>query len=523
MAAAADDDDDVSCCCCCCCAAALTLALFCSTNKMEPVGEGPGTKLDGSRHSRTEACGVAGPAGQPPGAPPPMPAAAQRCRRGVSALGPGGPNDQLLRLEAMGATPTRRLLGALAAARDCAVLLAIALLALRLHPIGKNGGGNEWFFCRLRAFAALNVAVGALSTAAAAAALAALLRQLLRSLRAARRWAPRRERMLGVQVAQTAVTLVGTACFLAANALALSAARGGGGACAGGAGAWRRAVEALAAVRWTCLNAFFLIQLVRAHSTCILAPAPPMPPPPTPPLPPGKQSEAGQRRGWGGGWGGWGACGGGERAAALLAKLPDAMVLDLPLWVHWPKLLLFGAFEAALAVLLASDRVAPGGPPDVSAPPASAAAAAVETGPLAADCSPSPRARLTPAATGALAALAALMGVYLVAWLGLLRRSARRLRERAWRPFRQANTLLRMEVLRGLGGWLGNTWGWHSLVCGLHAQPPPRTTSEPSSYCTALPLHLAKTPLTTAAPAPPRPLVRRPRRREPRRLLAGRL
>ena len=40
----------------------------------------------------------------------------------------------------------------------------------------------------------------------------------------------------------------------------------------------------------------------------------------------------------------------------------NCQVLDLPTYVHWPKLLLFAAFEACLAALIALDeRDAAGG------------------------------------------------------------------------------------------------------------------------------------------------------------------
>jgi hypothetical protein len=57
-------------------------------------------------------------------------------QHGVSALGPVGPDSQLLRMECMSASHTRQLLGALAAARDMTGLLLVAMLVLRLRPKG---------------------------------------------------------------------------------------------------------------------------------------------------------------------------------------------------------------------------------------------------------------------------------------------------------------------------------------------------------------------------------------------------
>lgn len=60
-------------------------------------------------------------------------------RRGVSALGPVGERQQLLRMECMSARHTRQLLGSLTVARDLTILLLLALLVLRLRPLGASG------------------------------------------------------------------------------------------------------------------------------------------------------------------------------------------------------------------------------------------------------------------------------------------------------------------------------------------------------------------------------------------------
>ena len=79
-----------------------------------------------------------GPCASPPLRPPPPlqppPAAA------AAALGPVHAGEQLLRLECMTATHTRQLLGALAVARNAALLTTLALFVLRLRPLGARGG-----------------------------------------------------------------------------------------------------------------------------------------------------------------------------------------------------------------------------------------------------------------------------------------------------------------------------------------------------------------------------------------------
>ncbi|KIY93838.1 hypothetical protein MNEG_14123 [Monoraphidium neglectum] len=179
---------------------------------------------------------------------------------GVSALGPVGPRQQLLRMECMSARHTRQLLGGLAVARNVTTLLMVALLVLRLKPL-EDGAQ---YFCS-ESSNAVNAAFGALTAAAALLVAAAAARQVLLSLCARLVWTARRRTVVARHALQLAATFIGTCCFLAANAIALAP---GPAPC--GAPAARHAVHWLSFVRWSCINVFMASLLVGAHNTCIL-------------------------------------------------------------------------------------------------------------------------------------------------------------------------------------------------------------------------------------------------------------
>jgi hypothetical protein len=180
----------------------------------------------------------------------------------VSNLGDTREPWQLLRMECISESETRRVLGSLDVLLRVTVVLFSVLLGLKFK---EHAHDPSTFFCTWQSNV-LNLVLAFFTVLASFTVLAWCLHRVYRSSEARKKWSSRRIRVLSNYTLQQTTCLLGMTCYLAANALALNPSM----SC--GTEAVRKAVIWLAFVRWTCLNTFFLLITVRAHDACILQP-----------------------------------------------------------------------------------------------------------------------------------------------------------------------------------------------------------------------------------------------------------
>ena len=121
------------------------------------------------------------------------------------------------------------------------------------------------------------------------------------------------------------------------------------------------------------------------------------------------------------------------RAGAPLAN-PDALVMDAPIAVHWPKLLLWGAVEG-LVIATAVQQIHVG----------RAAVATAQR--LGVGCKTvAYHLHATKGLTATTCTAVALLSLYLFGLIYFLTRAFAELRKRSYRRYRVANTFIRVQV-----------------------------------------------------------------------------
>ena len=180
----------------------------------------------------------------------------------ISNLGDTRDPWQLLRMECVSESETRRVLGSLDVLLRLTVILFAVLVGLKFR---QNANDPTSFFCTWESNV-LNLILAAFTVLASVTVLSWCLNRVYRSVGARKQWSSRRIRVLSNYTLQQATCVLGMACYLAANAIALNPNM----SC--GTEAVRKAVIWLAFIRWTCLNTFFLLITIRAHDACILQP-----------------------------------------------------------------------------------------------------------------------------------------------------------------------------------------------------------------------------------------------------------
>ncbi|KAF6262015.1 hypothetical protein COO60DRAFT_1699568 [Scenedesmus sp. NREL 46B-D3] len=419
---------------------------------------------------------------KPPGDGAPVAGAAAPCASAAtvaaaaalpsSNLGEVSPAYQLLRMECISQTDTRRLLAMLDIAWRLSAAAFVAYLVLRFQPLpydssGSTGGGSsgaKWFFCS-KHFSTVNLAVAAVLWPSIMAMSVWMAFRCVDSLASGKLWSRRRRRVVILHGVQLAAAAVGMSCYLVSNALVASDV-----SC--GLVSVRRSLYWLAFVRWTGWNTTFLMITVRAHSTMIVP-------------------QAAANADW--------------RQLLLLAlglqgsldraqqqqqrnveqqhgmqqghgirrqqrqwtrKEPpaDLLVLDLPWLVHWPKLVVWCLFQSchlALAIVESTSGEGTGRSRHLH-PLAPSCDLVVCTPP--------------PAIIAFLVSELAVALTYYAAWVWLMMRSGRLLRLRPWQEYRTANTIFRLE--RRLGIWAYSLivlasimWCFISIIGAAMAQP----------------------------------------------------